>query len=174
MDPSRLVFVDESGVNVGMNRLYGWAPKGEQAIITQAHKGKRLSIVGAMAADGPRGKMTFTGTLDGPGMVEYVQDHLGPTLRIGDVVVLDGAPIHKVKGVREAIEKFGASMIILPPYSPELNPIEHLWSTLKARIRATGAPTWSELGDLLEKTWNNLDLEFFRNWVVKCGYLAST
>ena len=127
-----------------------------------------------MALDGPRGKMTFSGTLDGPRMVEFVQHHLGPNLHPGDIVVLDGVSIHKMKSVRAAIESFGATALILPPYSPELNPIEHLWSTLKARLRAVGTSTFDELVRLMSETWDKLDSSYFPRWVESCGYAAAS
>lgn len=174
MDWAKLVFLDESGINVGMNRLYGWAPIGEDALILKRQRGKRLSIVGAMALDGPRGKMTFTGTLNSARMVEYIQKHLAPTLLPGDIVVLDGASIHKTKEVRAAFDAAGAKMLILPPYSPDLNPIEPLWATLKARLRAVGSASWTELVALMEEIWYNLDSSFYPNWVKAAGYGHST
>lgn len=170
MDASKLIFVDESGVIKGMSRLYGWSPIGEQAVITRRTKGKRLSFVGAMAMDGSRGMMTYTGTMNTARMLEYVEHHLVPNLREGDQVVMDGLNIHKNVEVRALIEKAGAEVIILPPYSPELNPIEHLWSTLKARMRAIGCDEWSELPELVERIWAELPLSFYRNWVKNCGY----
>ena len=174
MDPKKLIFVDEAGFIDEMNRLYGWAPRGEQAVISAKIRGKRLSVVGAMAMDGPRGMMTFTGSMNTGRMLEYVENHLGPNIVEGDIVVLDGMSAHKSVQVREAIEAYGGSVLILPPYSPELNPIEHLWSTLKARVRALGTSSWDELVGLVEKVWKELDIGFYKNWVRNCGYLPST
>ena len=172
MDAARLIFIDEAGFIVGMNRLYGWAPIGEQAVIRAQTRGRRLSVVGAMALDGPRAMMSYAGTLDTVRMLEFVADHLGPTIKAGDIVVMDGLSVHKTAEVRAAIESHGASVLILPPYSPDLNPIEHLWSTLKARIRALGTAKWQELIDLVATTWHGLELEFYGNWVRNCGYSA--
>lgn len=157
-----------------MNRLYGWSAAGEQAVITMKTRGKRLSIVGAMALDGPRGKMLYEGTLNGDGMVRFVMDYMGPNLKPGDIVVMDGLSVHKTRKVSEALACFGATALFLPPYSPELNPIEHLWSTLKARLRAVGASTWDALHEVVEKIWGELDDSFYANWVRHCGYGAST
>jgi len=150
---------------VGMNRLYGWSPQGEQAVITAEIRGKRLSIVGAMALDGPRGMMSFTGSLNTERMLEYVDGYLGPNIIEGDIVVLDGMSVHKSVKVREAIEAWGGSVLILPPYSPELNPIEHLWSTLKARVRALGTSTWDELVVLVDEVWKGLEHDYYPNWI---------
>lgn len=173
MDASKLVFVDETAARCSMNRLYGWAPTGETPVIKRCAHGKRLSIVGAIALDGPRAHMTYTGTMNGDRMVEFVNEHLGPTLQPGDIVVLDGLRVHRMTKVREAIEAFGATPLILPPYSPELNPIEHAWSTFKARLRAIATQSWVELCSLVERIWDELE-PFCSGWVRHCGYAAST
>lgn len=154
-----------------MNRLYGGSLVGDQAVISRETNGKRLSVVGAMAADGPRGMMFFEGTLKTEVVLEYIDNHLGPSLNDNDIVVMDGCPVYKAKAVRKAIESHGATLVILPPYSPELNPIEHLGSTLKARVRAVGTSAWSELEALVHRTWSALELGCYQNWVASCGYL---
>lgn len=170
MDASKLIFLDESGVICGMNRLYGWSPAGEQSIITRSTHGKRLSFVGAMAIDGPRALMTYENTMNTACMLEFTEHHLVPALQPGDTVVMDGLIIHKNAKVRALIEKAGAKVLILPPYSPELNPIEHTWSTLKARLRAIGCSSRSELQNHVERIWADLPNSFFSNWVKACGY----
>ena len=155
-----------------MNRLYGWAPVGEQAVILAETKGKRLSVIGTMGERGPQAMMSYEGSLNEKRMLTYIADHLGPTLKKGDIVVMDGLRVHKTKAVLAALESYGATALILPPYSPELNPIEPLWSTMKARIRAVGASTWEELVDRVALTWNTMDLAFFPHWVSACGYRA--
>ena len=173
MNAHRLVFVDETGFIVDMNRLYGWAPVGEQAIVSGMTKGKRLSVIGAMSTTGPRGMMSFEGTLNTDVMLKYIHTVMGPNLRKGDIVVMDGLSVHRSARVAEALQEYGASALILPPYSPELNPIEHLWSTLKARVRATGATTWSRLVTLVDQVWKELNATFYPNWVKACGYTVN-
>lgn len=174
MAAGKLVFIDETGFIVDMNRIYGWSKRGQQAVITARTRGKRLSVVGAMALDGQRGMLSFNGTLNKERMVEFVREHLGPQLKEGDVVVMDGLSVHRCADVRDAIEAWGASVLILPPYSPELNPIEHLWSTMKARIRAVGASSWRQLVEMVTATWSAMPAPFFRNWIRSCGYVPST
>lgn len=147
---------------------------GEPATIIRKTKGKRLSFVGAMALDGPRGMMTYEGTMNTACMLEYVEHHLVPNLNKGDQVVMDGLNIHKNVRVKELIESCGAKVIILPPYSPEFNPIEHLWSTLKARMRAVGCEKWSDLANQVKEIWAGIPLEFFPKWVQNCGYAAQS
>ncbi len=173
MAACRLVFVDETAARCCMNRLYGWALSGTTPVIKHNAHGKRISIVGAIAVDGLRAHMTYTGSMNGDRMVEFVNEHLGPSLQPGDIVVMDGLRVHRMVKVREAIESFGATSLILPPYSPELNPIEHAWSTFKARLRAIATQDWEELCALVERIWGEL-APFCAGWVRHCGYLAST
>ncbi len=168
LDASKLVFVDESGVMVGMNRLYGWSPRGEQAVIARRTKGKRLNLIGGMALDGERGLMEVDGSVNKERIAEFMTEHL--VLNPGDIVVMDNASVHTALLVREAIEGRGASVLYLPPYCPEFNPIEHLWSTLKAGLRAAGSRAWSELRTQVAELWRDMDAAFFPNWVENCGY----
>ena len=156
-----------------MNTRYGWAAKGQTPVIKHSAHGKRLSIVGAIATDGLRAHMTYSGTMNGDRMVEFINEHLGPSLRKGDIVVLDGLRVHTMTKVREAIESFGAESLILPPYSPELNPIEHAWSTLKARLHRVSTTTWDTLCTEVDRIWAELG-PFCTGWVRHCGYVAST
>jgi transposase len=172
LDVPKLVFVDETAVYVSMNRKYGWSRRGEPAIIIDSPHGKRISIVAGIAHDGLRGRMTFEGTLNGPGMLEYIEHHLGPSLHPKDIVVLDNLSVHRMKVVRSAIEAFGATVLYLPPYSPELNPIEHTWSTLKAWLRAAWTGSLEELHSKIIELWPKLD-GFCEGWVRNCGYITS-
>lgn len=174
LDTAKLVFVDEAGVHIGMNRLYGWSPAGTQAVIQAKSRGKRLNVVAAIALDGSRAMMQYEGAMNAERFLMFIADYLGPSLYLGDVVILDGLNIHKMDTVREAIESFGGSVLILPAYSPELNPIEHAWSTFKARLRAIGTTTWAELVSLAREIWDNLEDSFFVNWIRHCGYTPST
>ncbi len=143
MDLNRFKFIDESGVNLAMTRLYGRAPRGERVNWQCPYK---LRIEShdpwqPWAQAGLGALMTVDGATDGVVFRFYVGEVLCPTLRRGDIVVMDNLSAHKVSGIREAIEGRGAKLIYLPPYSPDLSPIEKCWSKIKSELRAIGART---------------------------------
>ena len=141
-----LIYVDESGVSTQMTRLYGRAPKGRR-IRDRVPGGhwKILTILGAMDHTGLLATMTIESATDGDVFLEFLDQVLCPKLRPGHGVVMDNLSAHKVEGVRERIEARGASVLYLPPYSPDLNPIEKAWSKLKARLRALAARAMPQL-----------------------------
>jgi transposase len=103
-------------------------------------------------------------------MLEFTEHHRIPSLNKADIVVMDGLNIHKNVQVQELIENAGAKVLILPAYSPEIHPIEHLWSTLKAKMCALGCWEWDELASQVRRIWKELPLKFYENWVQHCGY----
>ena len=133
LDPERLIFIDESGLSTKMARLRGWAPKGERcsAAIPHGHW-KTITFVGGLTLGGFIAPMLLDGPMDGECFLAWVEQMLAPALRPGDLVVMDNLPAHKVAGVRQAIEACGAELLYLPPYSPDLNPIENAFAKLKA------------------------------------------
>ncbi len=157
-----------------MNRIYGWSQAGERPMIIRRVRGKRLNMVGAIATDGVRCALQYEGSMNAELFLRFVLEILCPTLRKGETVVLDGVNFHKKLEVREAINAVGANLMILPPYSPEWNPIESAWSTWKARLRRLGAATWESLKETAQQVWENLDLHFFPAWIKNCGYTPST
>jgi len=140
MPASNLIFLDESSINIGMTRLYGRA-FGEERVIDYVPDVRfdRLSILSSMRLDGTLVPLTYKGTLDGMLFLAYVKECLAPTLNAGDIVIMDNASPHKVKGVVDAIEEKGAYVLWLPTYSPDLNPVEQLWSKIKALLRKVKA-----------------------------------
>ena len=142
MDVSRCKFVDESGVNIAMTPLYGRAPRGQRAVgsVPQNH-GSNLTMIAALGTGGLSAPMTVQAATDGDVFRAWTQQVLCPTLQRGDIVVMDNLRAHKVIGIREAIEGRGAKLIYLPPYSPDLSPIEHCSSKVKTALRAAGART---------------------------------
>jgi transposase len=156
LDTARLVFLDESWATTNMARRYGRAPRGERALDAVPHgHWKTTTIVAALRADGIAAPLVLDGALDGQSFLAYVRQFLAPVLRPGDVLVMDNLSSHKVAGVREAIEAAGATLRYLPPYSPDLNPIEQVLAKLKALLRAAATRTietlWSTIGRLLDR-----------------------
>ncbi|MGH9597230.1 MAG: IS630 family transposase [Edaphobacter sp.] len=140
--PEDLIYLDESGVSTQMTRTYARAPRGER--IHDAVPGghwKMLTILGAMDHNGMLATMTIEAATDREVFLAYLETVLCPRLRPGHVVVMDNLSAHKVDGVRERIERAGASLLYLPPYSPDLNPIEKAWSKLKQDMRSAQART---------------------------------
>ena len=135
-NPDQLVFIDETGVNIDMTRLYGRSV-GNTRIKDSApiNTPKRTGIVGAMRLDSTIRYRSFVGSITGKRFLTFLKQTLLPVLRKGDIVVMDNLSIHKVKGVQELILSAGALPLYLPPYSPDLNPIEMLWSKLKSFLR---------------------------------------
>ena len=134
---ARLVFVDESGANTQMTRRYGRSPIGERLVcpVPQGHY-QTTTLIASVRLDGPLAPWLFDGPLDGESFLAWVKVGLVPGLRRDDVVVMDNLATHKVAGVREAIEAAGARVEYLPPYSPDFNPIENLWSKVKQAIKS--------------------------------------
>jgi transposase len=142
---ARLVFVDEASLNTSMTRLRARTKHGLRAI-GKAPKSKHinLTVVGAVALDGVRAMMAYEGKTTREAFLRFVQDALVPSLRYGDVVVMDNLRAHYTAGVQHRIEAVGATVLYLPPYSLELNPIEQAWSKLKAILRRIEAPAQSK------------------------------
>jgi transposase len=151
----RLVFLDETWATTAMARRYGRARRGRRVVAAVPHgHWKTTTFLAALRHDGLTAPCVFDGAINGERFLAYVEQALAPTLRPGDIVVMDNLAAHKVKGVREAIEATGAGLLYLPPYSPDLNPIEHVFAKLKALLRTAAARSvealWHTIGQLLE------------------------
>lgn len=157
-----------------MSRAYGWAQSGETPVIERPARGRRISLIGAIAADGPRAIRKVEGYVDGAEIISFLKEDLGPRLRRGDIVIMDGPSIHKVEGVAEALAERGATVLYLPPYSPELNPIEMTWSWLKNLLRTVPPRKLSLLKERVDHYWMKLSAELCKGWVRHCGYVQST
>ena len=140
------MFIDETGASTKMARLYGRARRGERcrAAIPHGHW-KTTTFVGALRRSGMTAPMVLDGAMHGAAFLAYVEQVLVPTLRSGDIVIMDNLPAHKPLAVRQAIEKAGANLCFLPPYSPDFNPIENAFAKLKAMLRKVAARTIDEL-----------------------------
>ena len=145
-DPARLVFIDETAANTKMVRLSGRCARGERLVGRVPHgHWKTITFVGALRQGGMTAPLVVDGAMNGETFLAYVEQCLAPTLKRKDVVVMDNLPTHKVRGVREAIEARGATLRYLPPYSPDLNPIEMAFSKLKAFLRKVAERTVQRL-----------------------------
>ena len=142
MDADRFVFIDETGASTNMVRRYGWGPKGERLVDAVPHGHWRATtFVAGLRASGIIAPFVLDGPMTGEAFRAYVEQVLAPELEPGDAVVMDNLRPHKVAGVREAIRAAGASVLYLPSYSPDFNPIEHLFAKLKELLRkAAPAP----------------------------------
>ncbi len=140
LDPERLIFIDETWLNTKMARLRGRAPRGERLRMSVPHGHWRTTtFVAGLRLSGIEAPMLIDGPMNGPIFQSYVDRVLVPTLRPGDVVIMDNLGSHKGVGVRAAIETAGAELRFLPPYSPDFNPIENAYAKLKARLRKAAA-----------------------------------
>ena len=169
-----LVFLDESGVNIDMIRRYGRAKK-KQRVHDYAPKGtpKKTTLVSSVRLDGTLAYKYFQGSLNGENFLEYVKEVLVPTLKKGDIVIMDNLSCHKIKGVKEAIEAVGASVRYLPPYSPDLNPIEMMWSKMKSLLRKWRRTTVPELHAVIPDAFKAVLKTDIRGWFSASGYYTS-
>jgi len=146
LDPARLVFIDETGASTKMARTRGRAPRGERLRASVPHgHWKTTTFVGGLRLCGMTAPMVLDGPMTGAWFLAYVEQVLIPTLKPGDLVILDNLPAHKGSATRQVIEAVGARLLFLPPYSPDFNPIENAFSKLKALLRKAAARTVDEL-----------------------------
>lgn len=173
LDPEKLVFIDETGATTKMARLYGRAPRGERcrAAVPYGHW-KTTTFTAGLRIGGLAAAMILDGPMDGDAFRAYVTQVLIPELALGDIVIMDNLPAHKVSGVREAIEAAGASLLYLPPYSPDFNPIEMAFAKLKAFLRAAAARTVPDLWEALTNTLDAFTANECRNYFAAAGYDA--
>jgi len=173
MDSNFLVFIDESSINIGMTRLFGRA-FGETRVVDYVPDVRfdRVSVLSSIRLDGTLVPLTFKGTLNGKLFLSYVTECLTPTLKAGDIVIMDNASPHKVKGVTEAIEQRGAFVLYLPTYSPDLNPIELMWSKIKSYLRKVKARTIDSLYDALKDAFNLISTDNIKGWFSGSNYSA--
>jgi transposase len=171
----RLVFLDESGAKTNMTRLYGRSRVGDRCNFALAHgHWKTTTMISALRVDGviEPATMLFDGPMNAPTFVGYVECCLAPSLRSGDVVVMDNLGAHKAAGVAEAIEAAGASVWYLPAYSPDLNPIEKLWSKIKSWLRHAMADTLDGLVNAAAEAFRRVTPGECANYFTACGYMA--
>ena len=174
MDVSRLVFLDESSAKTNMTRTYAWAYKGERAYASAPYgHWQTTTMIGSVRLDGRTTCMTLNGAMDSEAFVVYINRVLGPTLQTGDLVLLDNLSSHKPPAVVKAIESFGAQVRYLPCYSPDLNPIEMMWSKIKQFLKGAKARTEEALIQSIGKAFQEVKPSHASGWFGKCGYMAT-
>jgi transposase len=172
-DPARLVFIDETAVTTKMVRLYGRSPRGDE-LIGRAPFGRweTVTFVAALRHNKMAAPMAIDGAMNAETFLAYVEQCLVPTLRRGDIVIMDNVNLHKGAGVHEAIEKIGATLRYLPKYSPDLNPIEMAFSKFKAFLRQVAERTVSRLRTAIRSFLPRLSAKECANYFRHAGYAA--
>ena len=171
LDPRRLVFIDETWAKTNMTRTHGRCARGQRLVAKVPHgHWKTLTFVAALRHDAITAPFVLDGPINGDWFLAYVEQVLVPTLKPGDVVVMDNLGSHKSQAVRRAIRKAGAHLLFLPPYSPDLNPIEQVFAKLKTLLRKaaerTVEATWRRIGKLLD----HFSADECANYLVNSGY----
>ena len=167
----RLKFIDESGAHLGMTRLYGRAAPGKRVVEgTPDYSGAHYTLVSTLSWNGIAAPWVFEGAMTGQAFVTYVSMVLAPTLRRGDVILMDNLSAHKAADAQVAIEDRGATLIFLPPYSSDFNPIELCWSKVKAALRKASARTFAALVDALAGALHSVTKQDAQGWFSHCGY----
>jgi transposase len=174
LDPARLVFIDETWAKTNMTRLRGWAPRGRKLLAKVPHGHWRtLTFLAALRRDRIDAPCVLDGPINGRSFQAYVEQLLVPTLAPGDIVIMDNLGSHKGQAVRRAIRAAGARLFFLPPYSPDLNPIEQVFAKLKTLLRKanerTIETTWKRIGTLL----NAFPPQECANYLRNSGYASS-
>jgi len=166
-----LVFLDETGATTKMARLRGRSLRGERcrASIPHGHW-KTTTLVAGLRLEGVVAPMVIDGAMNGNAFTAYAVHFLAPTLAPGDIVIMDNLPAHKVAWAREAIEKAGAKLLFLPPYSPDFNPIEQAFAKLKALLRKAAARTIDALEAAIASALDAFAAEECANYFTNSGY----
>jgi transposase len=168
LNPARLVFIDETAVNTKMVRLRGRCQRGERLLSSVPHgHWKTVTLVAGLRSDATVAPFVIDGPMNGPTFLAYVEQCLAPALGRRDIVIMDNLACHKVAGVKGAIEAVGAIALYLPPYSPDLNPIEQVFSKLKALLRKAAERTipglWRRIRSILRTISEQECINFFRH-----------
>lgn len=173
VDVEKLIFLDESAVNTAMVRNRGRCPRGER-LVDSAPAGvwQTSTLVAAIGLDGVIAPMVFDSPLNGELFAQYVESSLVPELEPGAIVVMDNLPVHKSKRVADAIKAAGCTLVFLPPYSPDYNPIENMWSKVKTILRAAAARTFQAVVDATGDALRAITPEDCDGYFRHCGYDA--
>lgn len=170
----RLVFVDESGANTKMTRLRGRALGGRRLLGRIPWGNYQTStLISGIRSDGPCAPWLFEGPMNGEMFLAWVEQGLAPVLRVGELVILDNLATHKIRGVREAIEARGAGLLYLPPYSPDFNPIEPMWSKIKQVLRSQAPRNDEQLLQAAKAAFESISQADCRGFFFSAKYATS-
>ena len=171
IEARRLVFVDECGANISLSPLYAWSRRGERACCSAPrNRGKNVTLLSSMSICGMGPSLVVEGSTTGEVFEAYLQEMLAPTLRPGQVVVMDNLSAHKGERVREMIEGHGCELIYLPPYSPDLNPIEEAFSKVKSLLRKAEARSRERLVEAMGRALEAVTAKDTRGFFEHRGY----
>jgi len=167
----RLVFVDEMGTNTSLHQLYAWSPRGERARCSvPRNRGPNTTLLSSMSMEGMGPSLAVEGATTATVFEAYVEKVLAPTLRPGQLVVMDNLSAHKGARIRELIERVGCELLYLPPYSPDLNPIEEAFSKIKGLLRKAEARSRDALIEAIGKALEATTSQEVRSFFEHCGY----
>ena len=170
----RLKFLDESGAHLGLTRLYGRAAPGQRVgEATPGYSGPHYTLVATLGWQEVTAPWIFEGSMNSTTFEVYVRTQLLPTLHRGDILVMDNLSAHTGETIRQMIEAKGARLQFLPPYSPDLNPIELCWSKVKTALREAKARTLDALVEAVAQALRSISFPDIQNWFAHCGYVLS-
>lgn len=169
-----LIFIDESGVNLALTRLFARSPLGQRAPGARPHKrGKNVSMIGALGLNGLLTQVSLVGSTDSLTFEAFIAQKLVPKLWPGACVLMDNCSIHKGAEIEVLITQAGAKLIYLPPYSPDFSPIENCWSKIKNLLRSIGARNYPDLSKAIDAAFAKVSLEDIQSWFTHCCYCTS-
>jgi len=173
LNPGRLVFIDETWTKTNMAPLRGWCRRGARlnAKVPHGHW-QTMTFLAALRHDRVDAPCLFDGPINGESFLAYVEQVLTPALAPGDIVVMDNLGSHKGQAVRSAIRKVGARLIFLPPYSPDLNPIEQVFAKLKTLVRKARARTIEAMSDAIREALPRFQADECNNYLINSGYAS--
>jgi transposase len=171
LDVKHFKFLDESGINIDLTRLYGRAAPGERVIDSVPQpSGSQTTTLAVIGWNGVSAPLVLSGPVNGSVFSGYMEQSVLPTLQPDDILFMDNLSAHKVTGLEELVRSCGAHLIYLPPYSPDFNPIELAWSKVKSILRRIKARTFSDLIDALKVALEAITTQDIHAWFAHCGY----